>query len=246
MIKMINVNKTYTDNLNQTFSIADLSLNILSQDTFGIVGKSGAGKSTILKLIANLDTIDSGDIIVNDKDISKLSKKDSYLYAKSYGYIFQDANLLSNLSVIDNVALPLKLNGINKKVRYEQALKMLSYVGLDNYEERYISQLSGGQKQRVAIARALINNPKILFCDEITSSLDYDTSYEIINLIQKIKKDLKITIVFVSHDLNIVKMICNRVAIIQEGKLVNIVTLQKNDSLVKPIDYESYLCGIAL
>ena len=242
MIKLININKTFKDELNHDFSIHNINLTIDKMDTFGIVGKSGSGKSTILNLIARLIDLDNGEIIVDNDTITNLKGRDLRNYSKSIGFIFQNSNLLTNLTLIDNVALPLKLNGVKKVERYELAKKLISYVGLENFEHRYPHQLSGGQKQRVAIARALINNPKILLCDEITTSLDYETTYDILKLINKIKEDLKLTIVFVSHDLHTVKIICNRVAIIEDGNVTNIVELNNKDyfNKLESLDYLEY------
>lgn len=245
MIKLIDVNKHYTDQNNNSFSLSNISLEIQDKDIFGFVGKSGAGKSTLLNLIGTLDNVNDGKIIISGTEVTNLNEKNLRFIRKNIGYIFQEANLLKNLTIIENVALPLKLSKLKKQERLTKAKKMLEYVGLLGFEDRYPHQLSGGQNQRVSIARALINNPKILLCDEITSALDMETSYEIIELLKHINTDLGLTIVYVSHDLNLVKLICNKVAIVKSGLIEDVVTLDNLDSKMfnKVFDYKSILRG---
>ena len=241
MILISNLNKTYSNDEDLNFSITDLNLEIYKNDFFGLVGKSGAGKSTILNLIGALELADSGSIIINDFDITNSNAKMLRQFRKKIGYVFQDYNLLKNLTILENIALPLKLMKIAKIERLAFAKKYLEHVGLDGYENRYPHQLSGGQKQRVAIARALINKPEILLCDEITSGLDFETSLEIITLLNNLKKELNLTIVFVSHDLSIVKKACNRVGIINNGCLSKVIDIKHSTSTIVSLDYEKYL-----
>lgn len=186
-------------------------LEIETSSIFGIVGQSGSGKTTTLNLIQD-----------------KL--KDSSM-------IFQEANLLNNLTVFENVFLALKVKGIKDKNKVNE---VIDFVGLNGYEKRYPSQLSGGQKQRVSIARAIVTNPSVLLCDEPTSSLDINTAYEILNVFEKINKKYGTSIIIVTHDLDVVKYLCNKVAIIDKGKICDIFEIRnKNDR--KNIEYIRYV-----
>ena len=181
--------------------LEDISINIDQGDIFGIIGQSGAGKSTLLRCINGLEKYNGGSITVEGKEIAGLSQKELQLVRKDMGMIFQNFNLLGRLNVYDNIALPLQFWGQNKVNSYPK-------------------QLSGGQKQRVAIARALVLNPKILLCDEATSALDPQITKGILALLLKINKELGITIVVVTHQLEVVKEICNKVAFLKHGKMI--------------------------
>lgn len=216
MIKIENVNKSY----NNQKVIKDLSLTIKEGEVHGIVGKSGAGKSTLLRMINGLEKFDSGDIIVRDKSISQVSEKGLRNIRKNIGIIFQNFALLNRKTVYENVAFPMKCwDYPDEKIKY-QATHLLNIVGLDDKLESMPLNLSGGQKQRVAIARALALDPEILLSDESTSGLDPITTNSILNLLLSINEQFGITMVVVTHEMDVIKRICDRVSILEEGKIV--------------------------
>ncbi len=218
MIKINNLSK-YFGNLNV---LNDVSIEIHQGDIFGIIGQSGAGKSTLLRCINGLEAFNEGSIEVDGRMINTLNKKELREVQKEMGMIFQNFNLLNRLNVYDNVALPLQFWKENKKSEgnKKKIYDLLKLVGLEDKVDSYPRQLSGGQKQRVAIARALVLNPKILLCDEATSALDPQITKDILNLLSRINKELGITIVVVTHQMEVIKQICNQVAFIKEGKIV--------------------------
>ncbi|VEU80746.1 ATP-binding cassette domain-containing protein [Haploplasma axanthum] len=240
MVEFVNVNKAFFDKKIESFSIKNLTFKT-DNEVLGIVGKSGSGKSTILQLLTGILNVDSGNIYFNGIDITTLKPNKKLAYLRDIGFIFQKFNLLTNLTVIENITLPLKIIGIKKNERIKRGLELIEYIGLSSLENRYPHQLSGGQLQRVAIARALINNPKILLCDEITSALDQETYYEILSLLLKIKNDLNLSIIFVSHDLNVIKMICDRVLVIENGLLTDTINLPKKSFKSFEFDYKTIL-----
>jgi D-methionine transport system ATP-binding protein len=202
--------------------IKDVSFEIEEGDIFGIIGQSGAGKSTLLRCINGLEDYNSGSITALDKEISSLSKKELQNIQKDMGMIFQNFNLLNRLNVYDNVALPLRFWKKNPKDEEndKRIHELLKLVGLEDKIDSYPRQLSGGQKQRVAIARALVLNPKILLCDEATSALDPKITQDILALLNKINKELNITIIVVTHQMEVIKQICNKVVFLKNGKIV--------------------------
>ena len=200
--------------------IRNVSFEIEQGEIYGIIGHSGAGKSTILRFINGLETYDSGSVMVMDREIKSLSKKEIKEFRKDLGMIFQGFNLLQRLNVYDNVALPLKTWGYKKKDIDEKVHKLLKLVGLEDKAKSKPRQLSGGQKQRVAIARALALEPKILLCDEATSALDPKTTKDILALLSQINKELGITIIVVTHQMEVVKEICQRVVLLDKGTIV--------------------------
>ena len=202
--------------------LEDISINIDQGDIFGIIGQSGAGKSTLLRCINGLEKYNGGSITVEGKEIAGLSQKELQLVRKDMGMIFQNFNLLGRLNLYDNIALPLQFWGQNKnsKENHDRIMELLDLVGLKDKVNSYPKQLSGGQKQRVAIARALVLNPKILLCDEATSALDPQITKGILALLLKINKELGITIVVVTHQMEVVKEICNKVAFLKHGKMI--------------------------
>jgi D-methionine transport system ATP-binding protein len=202
--------------------IKDVSFEIEEGDIFGIIGQSGAGKSTLLRCINGLEDYNSGSITAFDKEISSLSKKELQNIQKDMGMIFQNFNLLNRLNVYDNVALPLRFWKKNPKDEEndKRIHELLKLVGLEDKIDSYPRQLSGGQKQRVAIARALVLNPKILLCDEATSALDPKITQDILALLNKINKELNITIIVVTHQMEVIKQICNKVVFLKNGKIV--------------------------
>ncbi|MCI8296510.1 MAG: methionine ABC transporter ATP-binding protein [Lachnospiraceae bacterium] len=216
MISIRNVSK----NFGSLKVLEDISMEISQGDIFGIIGQSGAGKSTLLRCINGLEGYDRGSIEVDGREISSLSKKELRAAQKEMGMIFQNFNLLDRLDVYDNIALPLqfwkqKKNSPENKARINELLEL---VGLEDKIHSYPRQLSGGQKQRVAIARALVLDPKILLCDEATSALDPQITKDILALLLRINRELKLTIVVVTHQMEVVKQICNQVAFIKDGR----------------------------
>lgn len=201
-------------------ALDNINLSIDKGDIFGIIGMSGAGKSTLVRSINFLEKPTDGQVLIDGVDLALLSEKELRKKRSEIGMIFQGFNLLEQKSVLDNVCFPLELAGEKKKVARKKAKELLKTVNLEEKEKAYPSQLSGGQKQRVAIARALATNPKILLCDEATSALDPQTTESILNLLKEINERLNITIVVITHQMSVVTRICKRVAIIDNGVLV--------------------------
>lgn len=199
--------------------LKDVSLTIDQGDIFGIVGHSGAGKSTLLRCLNGLEHYDAGSIKIMDKEIKDLNASDLRELRKDLGMIFQNFNLMSRKNVYDNIALPLEVWGMNKKEIDTRVRGLLKLVGLEDKVNSKIKQLSGGQKQRVGIARALALNPKILLCDEATSALDPKTTKSILQLLIEINKELKITIIMVTHQMEVVKEICNKAILLEGGEI---------------------------
>lgn len=220
MITIENVNKVFINENKKIPVLNNISLEIPTGIIYGIIGYSGAGKSTLIRLLNGLETPTSGEIIVNDQIITGMKTKELQEIQKNIGMVFQQFNLLSSKNIIENVALPLKLIGVNKNKRYKKALEMLEIVGLSEKATKYPSQLSGGQKQRVAIARALIRKPQILLCDEATSALDPKSTTSILDLLAKINNQFGITVVMVTHEMEAVRRICQQVAVMENGKIV--------------------------
>ena len=187
---------------------------------YGLVGSNGAGKSTLVRCLNYLEKPTDGQVIIAGQDLGALSEKELRKQRSDIAMIFQHFNLLMQKNVLDNVCFPLLIQKVNKKEARERARELLQIVGLSEKEKAYPAQLSGGQKQRVAIARALASNPKILLCDEATSALDPQTTASILDLLKQINKDLGITIVIITHQMAVIREICNRVAIIEHGVLV--------------------------
>ena len=202
-------------------AVRDVSVSIEEGDIFGIIGYSGAGKSTLVRCINLLEKPTSGEVIVEGKNITGYSEVELRAVRRRMGMIFQHFNLLNSANVFENVAAPLKNQGkLSGKEIKERVEEMLRLTGLEDKEKAYPSQLSGGQKQRVAIARALVGRPKILLCDEATSALDPNTTTQIIELLRSLQEKLKLTVVMITHQMEVVKSICNKVAVMEEGKIV--------------------------
>ncbi|WP_179864422.1 methionine ABC transporter ATP-binding protein [Bacillus pseudomycoides] len=232
MITLRDINKTFQTKEGLFHGVKSVSLQIEEHDIYGIAGLSGAGKSTLLRTMNLLEKPDSGAVIVNGKDLTKLSKKDLRTARQSIGMIFQHFHLLHNKNVSDNIALPLELKSVSKEEGEKRVRECLEIVGLSDKAHHFPSQLSGGQKQRVAIARALANDPKVLLCDEPTSALDPKTTRSILQFLQKINKELGVTIIIVTHEMNVIKQICNKVAVMEEGEVVESFHLR--DQHLKP------------
>lgn len=199
--------------------IKDVSFTINQGEIYGIIGHSGAGKSTLLRCINGLESYNGGSINVMGKEVSALKDRELREFRKELGMIFQNFNLLQRKNVFDNVALPLEVWGYDKNTIKDKVLELLKLVGLEDKKLRKPSQLSGGQKQRVAIARALALDPKILLCDEATSALDPKTTKDILQLLLKINKELGITIIIVTHQMEVIKEVCERVALLDGGEI---------------------------
>ncbi|MGF3076253.1 methionine ABC transporter ATP-binding protein [Facklamia sp. P12955] len=220
MIELFDVAKHYYLNNKQVKAVDGVSLTIQNKEIFGLVGESGAGKSTLLRFINLLEKPDKGKVLIDGQDLLQLSKEELRLHRKSVGMIFQHFNLLNNKTVGENITLPLKL------FKYSNALSLdsvLDFVGLADKKDQYPGQLSGGQKQRVGIARALITKPKILLCDEPTSALDVMRTNEIVQILKAAHQQFDMTIIVVTHELGFVRQLCDRVAIMEKGGLLDIV-----------------------
>ncbi|EKQ55381.1 MULTISPECIES: methionine ABC transporter ATP-binding protein [unclassified Clostridium] len=215
MIEIKNVVK----NFGETQVIKDVSISIKEGEIYGIIGHSGAGKSTLLRCINGLESYDGGSVKVMGKEVSSLDGTSLREFRKDLGMIFQNFNLMQRKNVFDNVALPLEVWGYSKNEIKDKVLRLLDLVGLKDKRLSKPSELSGGQKQRVAIARALALDPKILLCDEATSALDPKITKDILSLLSKINKELGITIVMVTHQMEVIKEVCERVALIDGGKI---------------------------
>lgn len=220
MIRLENVSKTFTDSNKEVHAVNNVSLTINDGDIFGIIGFSGAGKSTLVRCINLLEKPTEGKVFVDDAEITALSGKDLRKARKKIGMIFQHFNLMPSRTIFGNVAYPLRGSGLSKEEIKEKVHHLLELVGISEKENAFPSQLSGGQKQRVAIARALANDPNILLCDEATSALDPQTTKSILKLLQQLNQTLGIIVVVITHEMAVVKEICNRVAVMDHGDVV--------------------------
>lgn len=222
MIQMMNVSKTfYTDN-GFVHAVKNVSLNIEKGEIFGIIGYSGAGKSTLVRCINLLERPTEGQMIVGGKDLVSLPEKALRKEREYIGMIFQQFNLLGARTVFENVAFPLRWRSMDKAQITARVKELLKLVGIEDKEKAYPSQLSGGQKQRVAIARALANEPNVLLCDEATSALDPLTTQSILRLLKDVNKKLGITVVIITHEMAVIKEICDRVAVMEDGYVVEV------------------------
>ena len=220
MIRFEHVSKTFQTKNGPFDALKDVSFEIEKGDIYGVIGYSGAGKSTLIRMVNALETPTSGNVWVEGKDIGTLNQKELRNLRKGIGMIFQQFNLLESKNIYDNVAIALKLNGVSKKDIEKRVTELLDFVELSDKKYSYPGQLSGGQKQRVGIARALANNPSILLCDEATSALDPKTTDSILELLKKINEMLHITIVIITHEMNVIQKICNKVAVMDYGQVV--------------------------
>lgn len=215
MIKICNLYKSFGSNR----ILDNVSLSVEEGDVFGIIGHSGAGKSTLIRCLNALEKFESGSINVMGKELSALSSKEIRFLRKNIGMIFQNFNLMNSKNVFDNVALPLQVWGKDKKQIEHKVRELVSLVGLEDKLFSMPKELSGGQKQRVAIARALALEPKLIFCDEATSALDPSTTRSILKLLREINEKFNITIIIVTHQMEVVKEICNKVAVMEKGEI---------------------------
>ena len=236
MITFENITKTYGGKTHVQ-ALKGISLTIHDGEIFRIVGKSGAGKSTLVRCINMLEKPTTGKVIIDDKELTAMSDSQLRAERKNIGMIFQHFNLLSSRTVFDNIAFPLELAGASKEVIRSKVDSLLELVGLTDRQFNYPSQLSGGQKQRVGIARALASDPKILLCDEATSALDPQTTKSILELLKDINKRLGITIVIITHEMAVIKEICDRVAVIEggvikeQGRVIDVFTNPQSETM---------------
>lgn len=220
MIELQHIDKIYHTSSGDLHALKDINLTINEGEIFGIIGLSGAGKSTLVRCINMLEKPTSGKVIVDGQEMTALGEEQLRKARQNIGMIFQHFNLLSSRTVFGNIAFPLEIQGLDKAAIQKKVEPLLDLVGLKDRAEHYPSQLSGGQKQRVGIARALASDPKVLLCDEATSALDPQTTESILNLLRDINKRLHITIVMITHQMNVVKEICDRVAVIENGEII--------------------------
>lgn len=220
MIKFQHIKKSFPHNGNDVLALNDITLDIPRGEIFGLIGHSGAGKSTLVRLINALEFPTSGNVFIDGQDLTQATPRAVRQQKKKIGMIFQHFNLLENRTVAENVALPLRLDGVKKETRLKIVDDLLDFVGLKEKKDAYPSALSGGQKQRVGIARALANQPDILLCDEATSALDPQTTRSILDLLKKINQERSVTIVIVTHEMSVVTYACDSLAVMSEGRVV--------------------------
>lgn len=220
MIEIKNLSKTFKTADSSLDALKNVSLTINDGDIYGIIGMSGAGKSTLVRCINMLERPTEGQILIDGVDMGSLSSKQLRDARRNITMIFQGFNLLMQRNCLKNICFPLELEGMKKEDAKKRALELLEIVGLPDKAKAYPAQLSGGQQQRIAIARALATNPKVLLCDEATSALDPNTTHSILNLIRDINKKLGITVIIITHQMSVVEEICNRVAILDNGTVV--------------------------
>ena len=220
IIELKNITKVFSQNGKKFIAIKDVSVSIENGEIFGVIGFSGAGKSTLVRAINLLGRPTSGTVTVRGKNFLELSNKELREERKKIGMIFQHFNLMPSRNVFDNVAFPLKYSCLSKKLISEKVHQLLELVEIDEKAKNYPDQLSGGQKQSVAIARVLANDPDILLCDEATSALDPTTTRSILKLLKKLNKELNLTIVIITHQMEVIKDICQHVAVMENGVIV--------------------------
>jgi len=219
MIELLNVTKSFKTKNKTIQALADVSLTVAKGEIFGVIGTSGAGKSTLIRCVNLLEKPNTGKVTVDNIELTKLSDAQLTLERRKIAMIFQHFNLLSSRTVFDNIAFPLELEGKSRSEIKEKVSSLLELVGLNDKAKDYPANLSGGQKQRVAIARALANDPKVLLCDEATSALDPATTKSILKLLKSINQKLNLTILLITHEMEVIKTICDKVAVIDHGKL---------------------------
>ncbi|WP_252179324.1 methionine ABC transporter ATP-binding protein [Endozoicomonas sp. 4G] len=220
MIELKNLTKVFTAGGKEVKALDDINLSVPEGSIYGVIGSSGAGKSTLIRCVNLLERPSSGQVVVDGQELTQLAEKGLRLARRNIGMIFQHFNLLSSRTVYQNIALPLELAGASQQDIEAAVLPLLDLTGLKEKRDSYPSQLSGGQKQRVAIARALASKPKVLLCDEATSALDPQTTRSILALLKDINRELKITVLIITHEMDVVKTICDRVAILSHGQLI--------------------------
>lgn len=226
IISLQGVSKEFNTRAGKVNALSNINLEVEEGDIYGIIGLSGAGKSTLVRCMNLLEIPTEGKVVFDGEELTDKKRKDLNSKRKEIAMIFQQFNLLMQRNVLRNVSFPLEIGGVPKKEAEKRAAELLELVDLKDRALSYPSQLSGGQKQRVAIARALSTNPKVLLCDEATSALDPDTTKSILRLLKKINRDYKITIIVITHEMEVVRQICNKVAIIEKGEIVESGTVE--------------------
>lgn len=220
MIELKHLSKIYDNGKTRVEAVKDINLTIEDGDIFGIIGLSGAGKSTLIRCINFLERPTEGQVVFDGVDLGAISNKELLKKRQSMSMIFQNFNLLSQRTALDNICYPLEIAGMSKKEAREKARGLLQIVGLSDKEKAYPVQLSGGQQQRIAIARALATDPKVLLCDEATSALDPTTTSSILNLLKDVNKNMGVTIIVITHEMRVIEQICNKVAVIDSSHIV--------------------------
>lgn len=220
MIKLSKVNYSFSNAKRKNEVLKDIDLFIDSGEIFGIIGRSGAGKSTLVRTFNFLTRPNSGSVLVDGLSLKDLTEKELMLVRRKIGMIFQNFNLLNSKNVLENISLPLELSKFSKNLINKRVSSIVELVGLGNYRYRYPYELSGGQKQRVGIARALACEPKILLSDEATSALDPETTHSVLQLIKKLNAELNLTVVLITHQMEVIKKICHRVAVMDSGSII--------------------------
>ena len=220
MIEIKQLNKTFPTKTGPFVALEDINLTVNPGEIFGVIGKSGAGKSSLIRCVNLLERPTLGSVFIDGEDLTRLPPKKLRAIRRRMGMIFQHFNLLSHRTVIENVGLPLELTGKDRGTIEREASPLLELVGLLDKRHAYPSQLSGGQKQRVAIARALSTRPKVLLCDEMTSALDPETTRSILELIQSINEQLKLSILLITHEMTVIKTIADQVAVLDQGRII--------------------------
>lgn len=220
MISIKDLRKIYTTDQQEIIAVDSITLDIKEGEIFGVIGYSGAGKSTFVRLLNRLENPTAGSVVIDNKEMTSLKSKELRLARQDIGMIFQHFNLLWSRTTEENIAFPLEVAGIPKREREEKVQQLIDLVGLTGRETAYPAQLSGGQKQRVGIARALANNPKVLLCDEATSALDPETTNDILDLLVDINEKLGLTIVMITHEMHVIRKVCDKVAVMEAGNVV--------------------------
>jgi D-methionine transport system ATP-binding protein len=220
MITIKNVKKIFSTKQGDVTAVTDVNLEIQEGEIFGVIGYSGAGKSTLIRMLNGLEIPTDGSVTVANKQVSHIKGSELRTARQKIGMIFQHFNLLWSRTVRENISFPLEIAGVSKANRIKKVDELIKLVGLQGREDAYPSQLSGGQKQRVGIARALANDPKVLLCDEATSALDPQTTDSILDLLVDINERLGLTIVLITHEMHVIRKICHRVAVMEDGEIV--------------------------
>lgn len=220
MIQLDNISKSFSNRKKVVEALQDVSIHVEKGDIYGIIGFSGAGKSTLIRMVNRLEKPDSGRVVVDGQELTNLGTAQLRKVRQKIGMVFQQFNLLESKTVFQNVAMPLVLGGADKAQIAKRVHEVLQFVELEDRKDAYISQLSGGQKQRVGIARALATEPTILLCDEATSALDPKTTESILQLLKRINQEMGVTILLITHQMQVIQMICNKVAVMEDGRVV--------------------------
>ena len=220
MIEVLNLKKTFNTSEKEFNAVDDVSFKVNKGEIYGIIGLSGAGKSTLVRLLNRLEEPTSGKVIIDDVDITSLKQKELLEARKEISMIFQHFNLFNQKNVYENIAYPLKLQNIPKNEIEKRVNELLDFIGLRDRAKSYPSQLSGGQKQRVAIARALSTNPKVILSDESTSALDPQNTQQVLEILRKSVDKYKTTIIMITHQMEVAKDVCDRIAVMENGKII--------------------------